>query len=120
MVAEEPGALNKAGRVSPSGAEAHSHFAELMLGLKPPPPSEIRLTQIRLCGAVEAPIDVVALLQNRNSGDALLPLGWACVVNACALSIDRDGDRHVTHIELEDGFHDEVFKRNKARAHDGL
>ena len=40
--------------------------------------------------------------------DACLPFGGAGLVDRGALGVDGDGDRHVTHLELVDGFHAEV------------
>ena len=42
------------------------------------------------------------------------------LVDRGALGIDRDGDRHVLHLELVDRFHAEVFERDDARVLDRL
>ena len=61
-----------------------------------------------------------ALLQNRNAGDALLPLCGAGLVDAGALGIYGYGYGHVADVELVDGFHAEVSEGDEARAVDGF
>ena len=50
------------------------------------------------------------LLEDRDVGDALLPLGGAGLVDAGALGVDGYGDGHVFDFEFVDAFHAEVFK----------
>src|SRR5579871_2222132 len=57
-------------------------------------------------------------LQDRDAGDALLPLGGAGLVHAGALGVDGDGDGHVFDVEFVNGFHAEIFEGEEARALD--
>src|SRR5258708_39154537 len=63
---------------------------------------------------------VLALLQNRNVGDALLPLGGTGLVDAGAFGVDGHRYGHVFYLELVDTFHTEIFERQLAGVDDGF
>src|SRR4249920_3154901 len=52
--------------------------------------------------------------------DPLLPFGGASVVHRAPGRVDRDGDRHVLHLELVDRLHPEVMEREDTRFPDRL
>ena len=53
------------------------------------------------------------LLQDRDVGYALLPLGGAGGVDAGAARVDSDGHRHIDDIEFVDRFHAQVGKAER-------